>query len=67
MAKLSYKKLWMRLIENNLTKADLRRLAGISTTTLTKLNKSQPVSLDVLMKFCQLLHCDIGDILEVIL
>ena len=67
MARLSYKKLWMRLIENNLTKADLRRLAGISTTTLTKLNKSQPVSLDVLLKFCQLLHCDIGDIVEVIL
>lgn len=67
MARLSYKRLWMRLIDNNMTKADLRRLADISTTTLTKLNKSQPVSLDVLMKFCQLLHCDIGDIVEVIL
>lgn len=67
MARLSYKRLWMRLIDNNMTKADLRRLADISTTTLTKLNKSQPVSLEVLMKFCQLLHCDIGDIVEVIL
>ena len=61
------KKVRLYISRKNAEKADLRRLADISTTTLTKLNKSQPVSLDVLMKFCQLLHCDIGDIVEVIL
>lgn len=34
---------------------------------MSKTNKSEPVSLEVLMRICQVFHCDIGDIYEVIL
>ena len=63
---VSYKKLWFKLVELDMTKADLRRAAEISTTTLTKLNKSEPVSMDIIMKICKALKCDVGDVMEVI-
>ncbi len=43
------------------------RAAEISGTTTTKINKNEPVSLEVLMRICKVFHCDIGDICEVIL
>jgi DNA-binding Xre family transcriptional regulator len=62
----SYKKLWKRLIDLNMTKTDLRLRSGISTMTLAKLGKGENVSLEVLKKICATLGCDIGDIMEMI-
>lgn len=63
---VSYKKLWFKLVELEMSKADFRRAAEISTTTLTKLNKNEPVSMDVIMKICKALKCDVGDMMEVV-
>ena len=61
---ISYNKLWKILIDLDLNKSDLRKLTGIGTNTLAKLSKSQPVSMEVLLKICSRLNCDISDICE---
>lgn len=63
---ISYKKLWKLLIDKDLMKKDLQQDAGISWATITKMSKGETVSIDVLMKVCKMLHCDIGDIVEFI-
>ena len=65
--KICYNKLQKLMIDNKMKRADLLRAAEISSNTMTKLNKDEPVSLEVLMKLCKVFHCDIGDICEVIL
>ena len=63
---VSYKKLWKLLIDKDLKKKDLLSVAGISWSSVTKLSKGEPVSMEVLMKICKALGCDIGDIMELI-
>ena len=63
---LSYNKLWKLLIDKGMTKTEMRLKADISTTTLAKLGKNETVSMDVLLKICKLLDCNVGDIMDVI-
>jgi putative transcriptional regulator len=62
--KISYKPLMRQLLERDMGKMDLLRVADISTTTLSKLSKNQPVKLEMLMKICSVLHCRIEDVVE---
>lgn len=64
--KISYKKLWMLLIQKDITKVQLRRNLGISPGTMSKLNKGEEVAMSVLLRICKYLDCDIGDICEAI-
>ena len=63
---VSYKKLWKILIDKDMKKKDLQAKAGISWASVTKLSKGETVSMEVLMKVCKTLGCDIGDIVELI-
>lgn len=63
---ISYNKLWKLLIDKNLTKQQLIKLTGISTSSLAKLRKGQNVTTDVLCKICKALDCDFKDIMEYI-
>lgn len=63
---ISYNKLWKVLIDKNMKKIDLKDLAGISSSSLAKLGKNEPVTLEVLMKICEALDVNIGDIVEFI-
>ena len=63
---VSYKKLWKLLIDKDMKKKDLQAAAGISWASVTKLSKGETVSMEVLMKVCKTLNCDIGDIVELI-
>ena len=62
---VSYKKLWKLLIDKNMTKTELRLKADIATSTLAKLSKNEQVSMEVLLKICKTLNCDLSDIVEV--
>ena len=62
--KITYKKLWKKMIDLELSKTDLREKTGISTVTLAKLGKDQIVSLEVLMKICKALECNIDEICD---
>lgn len=63
---VSYNKLWKLLIDKKMSSAELRRKAGISPNTLTKLKKDEEVTLSVLGKICSILGTDFGDIIEYI-
>lgn len=64
--KMSYKKLWMILLERDISKARLREDLKLSTGTMSKLNKNEEVALSVLMRICEYLDCDIGDVCSAI-
>ena len=62
--RISYNKLWKKLIDLNMKKYQLREKAGISGNSIAKLGKNECVSLEILGKICDVLDCDIGDICE---
>ena len=62
--RFSYKKLWKLLIDKNMNKVDLKRVSGISTTSIAKLGKGGNVTTDVLLKICNALDCGINDIID---
>jgi len=61
---ISYNKLWKLLIDKKMSKADLRKAAGIAPNTMTRLRRDEEVTLAVLNKICTTLEVDIGDIME---
>lgn len=64
--RVSYKKLWKLLIDNDMKKKDLCEAAQISHASMAKLGKNENVTTDVLVKICNALSCDIGDIMEIV-
>ena len=64
--KISYKKLWMLLIQKDITKVQLRKDLGIAPGTMSKLNKGEDVALSIILRICGYLDCDIGDICEAV-
>lgn len=64
--RIGYKKLWVMLIQRDITKAQMRTAVGLSAGTMSKLNKGEDVSLSVLLRICDYLNCDIGDICEAV-
>jgi len=63
---VSYKKLWHTLLDKNIKKYDLPRIAGISSSTVAKLNRDESVTTEILAKICNALNCDMSDIMEVL-
>lgn len=61
---ISYNRLWKLLIDRKMSKADLRRAAGIAPNTMTKLNRDEKVTLETLGKICGVLGVNIGDIVD---
>ena len=63
---ISYNKLWKLLVDRKMSKADLRKAAGIAPNTMTRLRRDEEVTLTVLNKICRVLDVDIGDVMEFI-
>ena len=63
---ISYNRLWKLLIDKDMNKKDLAQLAGLSTFTMTKLNKGENVNAETLAKICKALDCTFDDIMEII-
>ena len=64
--KVSYKKLWKLLIDKDMKKADLRRKTGVSSATIAKLTRGDDVKTSVLTRVCEVLACNVGDIMDVV-
>lgn len=64
---ISYNKLWKLLIDRQMNRTDLRKVAGISTNALAKMGKNGDVSTQVLQKICTALDCRIEDIVDITL
>jgi len=63
---VSYNRLWKLLIDKKMSKADLRKQAGLAPNTMTKLRRDEPVAMVVLDKICSTLNTDYGDIMQFI-
>ena len=61
-----YKKLWKLLIDRDMKKKDLQRVAGISAASITKLGKNENISTEIIQKICVALQCDVSDIMEMV-
>lgn len=64
--KVSYKKLWLLCAEKEISKAELRKRAGLSSATFTKLRKNQEVTLSVILKIANVLDCNAGEMMDFI-
>jgi len=63
---ISYNKLWNLVRQNKMKKGELAKAAGISDYMMSKLNKDEPVQMEIMIRMCKAFHCDIGDLMEVI-
>ncbi len=63
---ISYKKLWLRLIEQNISQAQFRKDLNIATGTMTKLRRNEEVAISILLRICAYLDCNIGDICDAV-
>jgi len=66
LRKACYKKLWKLLIDKDLNKKMLAEMSGVSASTLTKMSKGESVNVDILVKICNALDCEIQDIMELV-
>lgn len=64
--RLHYTKLFKILKERNISKTTLQKKLGISSTTLAKLSKNEPISMKVLEDLCVYLNCQPGDLIELV-
>ena len=62
----NYKKLWKLLIDRDLKKKDLAKMAGISNTSIAKMGRNENVTMEVLVKICTALDCELSDIVEIV-
>ena len=64
--RISYRPLWIKLAEREMSKKELREVSGISTASLAKLGKGEILTTDVLLKICEALNCNINEIIETV-
>ena len=62
--KVSFKKLWILCAEKEMSKAELRKRAGLSSATFTRLRKNEEVNLSVILKIADVLDCNAGDMMD---
>lgn len=62
--KISYNKLWKLLIDREMKRKDLKEITGLSSSSMAKLGKNELVTLEVLIRICDVLNCQIGDVME---
>ena len=63
---VNYNKLWKKLIDFDMSRTELRLKAGFSTKVLAKLGKNESVEIDVLIRICSVLNCEITDIMDIV-
>lgn len=64
MGKFSYKNLFKKLIDLDMTNNELMEKANVSKSTFYKIKNGQNVTTDVLLRICNTLDCDISEIVE---
>lgn len=61
---ISYKKLFEILDKKKITKTALKEALDLSSATLAKLAKNEPISMSTLVAICNYLNCQPGDVME---
>ena len=65
MRTISYDPLWKTLIDKKMNRKDLVEKTGLAKGTITKMGKNESVTVEVLVKICNALDCDVYDVLEI--
>ena len=63
---VNYNKLWKKLIDLEMSRTQMRLKAGISTKQLAKLGKNENVNTEILVKICEVLSCNVDEIMDVV-
>lgn len=63
---VSFKKLWKLLIDKDIKKKDLCTKAGISPASVSKMDRNEHITTDLLLKICTALGCQVEAILEIL-
>ena len=63
---VNYNKLWKKLIDLEMSRTEMRLKAGISTKQLAKLGKNENVNTEILGKICQVLRCNVDEIMDIV-
>ena len=61
----NYNGLWKMLIDRGMMKKDLMREANLTSSTIAKMGKNQPVTLTVIGRICQALNCKVGEVVDI--
>ena len=61
---VSYNKLFKLLIDKKMKKQELCELAGVSASTIGKMGRGEPVSVEMVERVCLALECTPNDVLE---
>lgn len=64
MSKFSYKKLFKKMIDEEMKNSELMKKAKVSKSTFYKIKNGDNVTTDVLLRICNVLECDISEIVE---
>ena len=62
---VNYNKLWKLLIDKGMTKTQLQKEVEMSSATLAKMSKHETVSMDTLLRICQVLNCEFNEIIDI--
>ena len=65
MRTISYDPLWKTLIDKKMNRKDLVEKTGLAKGTITKMGKNGSVTVEVLVKICNALDCEVYDVLEI--
>lgn len=65
MSKISYKKLFKKMIDLDMKNSELMEKAKVSRSTFYKMKNGQNVTTDVLPRICNTLNCNIEEIVEI--
>lgn len=60
----SYKPLWKLLIDKDMTKKQLMQATGISKSTMDRMGRGEPVSMNIVNRICNYFECDVGTVIE---
>lgn len=63
---VSYNRLFKLLIDKELKKTEFAKKVGISANTLAKLSRNETVSMDIIIRICRKMECNVGDIMDVL-
>lgn len=61
---VSYKKLFHRMIEQDITNAQLMQEAGFSANIITRMKRGSYISLESIESVCRVMNCGVDNILE---
>lgn len=61
---VSYNGLWKKMIDKNFQKQDLVKELGLSSATVAKMGKGEPVSNKVLEKLAKYFECSVNELMS---